>query len=260
MLGNWSFGDYYKTEAIQWAWELLTREWGLPKDRLWASVHTTDDEAAREWPRVTELPASRVLRFEEENFWEMGEAGPCGPCSEIHLDRGPEACDMRSIAGHRCAVNGGCARYIELWNLVFIQYNREADGTLSELPAKHVDTGMGLERITAVLQNVLSNYDTDLFRGIITATESLAGRRYGREASDDVSFRVIADHARAVAVMLGDHVLPSNEGRGYVLRRILRRAARHGKMLGLDRPFLVHARRRGGGDPRPRIHGVARAP
>jgi alanyl-tRNA synthetase len=239
MLGNWSFGDYYKPEAIAWAWEILTREWGLPKDRLWATVYTTDDEAARDWSRVTDLPAARLLRFEEENFWEMGETGPCGPCSEIHLDRGPAACDRRQVAGHRCAVNGGCARYIELWNLVFIQYNREPGGQLLELPAKHVDTGMGLERITAVLQHVLSNYDTDLFRGIIAATETLARRCYGADPETDVSFRVIADHARALAVMVADHVLPANEGRGYVLRRILRRAARHGKMLGLDGPFLT---------------------
>ncbi len=239
MLGNWSFGDYYKADAITWAWELLTRDWRLPKDKLWATVYTTDDEAAALWSRHTDLPAARVLRFESENFWEMGETGPCGPCSEIHMDRGPDACDMRGAPGHVCAVNAGCARYIELWNLVFIQYNREPDGSLKELPSKHVDTGMGLERITAVLQGVGSNYDTDLFRPIIAATESLAGKRYGGDATADVSFRVIADHARAVAVMIADDVLPSNEGRGYVLRRILRRAARHGKMLGLDRPFLT---------------------
>ena len=239
MLGNWSFGDYYKTDAIRWAWELLTEVWRLPKDKLWATVYTTDDEAAVEWAKVTDLPASRVLRFEEENFWEMGETGPCGPCSEIHLDRGPAACDMQQVAGHDCKVNAGCARYIELWNLVFIQYNRESDRSLRDLPSKHVDTGMGLERITAVLQNVPSNYDTDLFRPIIAATEGLAHRRYGADATADISFRVIADHARAISVMIADDVLPSNEGRGYVLRRILRRAARHGKMLGLNEPFLT---------------------
>jgi alanyl-tRNA synthetase len=239
MLGNWSFGDYYKAEAITWAWELLTREWRLPKDKLWATVYTTDDEAAAEWTRVTDLPASRVLRFEEENFWEMGETGPCGPCSEIHMDRGPEACDLRQVPGHACAVNAGCARYIELWNLVFIQYNRATDRSLQDLPSKHVDTGMGLERVTAVLQGVLSNYDTDLFRPIIAATETLAHRRYGADVTADVSFRVIADHARAISVMIADDVLPSNEGRGYVLRRILRRAARHGKMIGLEGPFLT---------------------
>ncbi|MCC6847791.1 MAG: alanine--tRNA ligase [Deltaproteobacteria bacterium] len=238
MLGNWSFGDYYKAESIEWAWDLLVKEWKLPEDKIWASVYTTDDEAEKLWRKVTPLPADRVLRFERENFWEMGETGPCGPCSEIHLDRGPTACD-RQGKPHVCRVNGECARYIELWNLVFIQYNREADQSLRELPSKHVDTGMGLERITAVLQNVLSNYDTDLFRGIIDATETLARRHYGADPEADVSFRVIADHARAVSLMIADHVLPSNEGRGYVLRRVLRRAARHGKMLGLDGPFLT---------------------
>ena len=239
MLGNWSFGDYYKAEAIAWAWELLVKEWRLPTDKLWATVYTTDDDAEALWGKITDLPQSRILRFEKENFWEMGETGPCGPCSEIHFDRGPAACDRQGVAGHQCQVNGDCARFIELWNLVFIQYNREPDGVLRELPSKHVDTGMGLERIVAVLQNVLSNYDTDLFRLIIDATEGLARRRYGADPEADVSFRVIADHARAVSVMIADHVLPSNEGRGYVLRRVLRRAARHGKMLGLDGPFLT---------------------
>ena len=240
MLGNWSFGDYYKAESIEWAWDLLVKQWQLPQDKIWATVYTTDDEAERLWKKITPLPPERIRRFERENFWEMGETGPCGPCSEIHLDRGPAACDWKGGAGHVCTVNGDCARYIELWNLVFIQYNREADQSLRELPSKHVDTGMGLERIVAVLQNVLSNYDTDLFRGIIDATEGLAKRRYGGgDEESDVSFRVIADHARAVSIMIADHVLPSNEGRGYVLRRVLRRAARHGKMLGLDGPFLT---------------------
>jgi alanyl-tRNA synthetase len=238
MLGNWSFGDYYKREAITWAWDLLTGVWKLPKDRLWATVHTTDDDAEKLWPEVTDLPAERVLRFDAENFWEMGETGPCGPCSEIHIDRGPEACDKQGERGHRCAVNGTCARYIELWNLVFIQYNRDESGTLSELPAKHVDTGMGFERICAVLQNVPGNYDIDLLRGIIADIEKIAGRRYGADERDDVSMRVITDHARAVTFLVTDGVLPSNEGRGYVLRRLLRRAARHGKLLGLSRPFL----------------------
>ena len=145
MLGNWSFGDYYKAEAIQWAWELLTKEWGLPKDKLWATVYLDDDEAEQLWAKISGLPAERIKRFgEKENFWEMGETGPCGPCSEIHLDRGPDACDMKGQPGHLCQVNGDCARYIELWNLVFIQYNRHEDRSLSELPSKHVDTGMGL--------------------------------------------------------------------------------------------------------------------
>jgi len=239
MLGNWSFGDYYKAEAIQWAWELLTKEWGLPRDKLWATVYLHDDEAEQLWAKISGLPAERIKRFgEKENFWEMGETGPCGPCSEIHLDRGPEACDMKGQPGHICQVNGDCARYIELWNLVFIQYNRDQDRTLSELPAKHVDTGMGLERITAVLQNVLSNYDIDFMRALITTTETISGKRYGADPNADISFRVIADHARAVSFLVGDGVTPSNEGRGYVLRRLLRRAARHGRLIGVNKPFL----------------------
>ncbi|MDE0035010.1 MAG: alanine--tRNA ligase [Deltaproteobacteria bacterium] len=239
MLGNWSFGDYYKEEAIAWAWELLTEVWGLPKDKLYATVFRTDDEAEGLWRRITGLPAERVQRFDEkDNFWEMGDTGPCGPCSEIHLDRGPDACDCKGEPGHPCSVNGGCARYIELWNLVFIQYNRDAQGELHELPAKHVDTGMGLERVTAVMQGVFSNYDVDLFRNIIAATEELAGKAYGEDDDGDVSFRVIADHARAVSCLIADGVLPSNDGRGYVLRRLLRRAARHGRLLGFEEPFL----------------------
>ena len=239
MLGNWSFGDYYKAEAIQWAWELLTKEWGLPKDKLWATVYLDDDEAEQLWAKISGLPAERIKRFgEKENFWEMGETGPCGPCSEIHLDRGPVACDMKGQPGHICQVNGDCARYIELWNLVFIQYNRDQDRTLSELPAKHVDTGMGLERITAVLQNVLSNYDIDFMRALTATTENLTGKKYGVDPVTDISFRVIDDHARAVSFLIADGVMPSNEGRGYVLRRLLRRAARHGRLIGLSNPFL----------------------
>jgi alanyl-tRNA synthetase len=239
MLGNWSFGDYYKAEAIQWAWELLTKEWGLPRDKLWATVYLEDDEAEQLWAKISSLPAERIKRFgEKENFWEMGETGPCGPCSEIHLDRGPGACDMKGQPGHICQVNGDCARYIELWNLVFIQYNRDQDRTLSELPAKHVDTGMGLERITAVLQHVLSNYDIDFMRALTATTEKLTGKKYGADPVADISFRVIDDHARAVSFLIADGVMPSNEGRGYVLRRLLRRAARHGRLIGLSNPFL----------------------
>jgi len=244
MLGNWSFGDYYKREAIAWAWELLTEVWKLPKERLWATVHVSDDEAEEEWIKATDMPAHRILRFDEDNFWEMGDTGPCGPCSEIHLDRGPEACPDRARPGHRCAVNSGCSRFIELWNLVFIQYDRRPDGSLVELPDKHVDTGMGLERITAVIQGVLSNYDCDLLRNLIGVAEKIVGTRYGGGGDKDVSFRVIADHARAIAFMIADGVAPSNEGRGYVLRRLVRRAARHGKLLGLDRPFLSEVCRR----------------
>ena len=239
MLGNWSFGDYYKAEAIEWAWQLLTREWRLPKDKLWATVYLDDDEAERLWVKISGLPTERIRRFgEKENFWEMGETGPCGPCSEIHLDRGPQACDKRRLSGHVCQVNGDCARYIELWNLVFIQYNRKDNRELEELPSKHVDTGMGLERITAVLQNVLSNYDIDYMRELTATTEELTGKRYGDDAAADISFRVIDDHARAVSFLIADGVMPSNEGRGYVLRRLLRRAARHGRLIGLNEPFL----------------------
>ncbi len=239
MLGNWSFGDYYKAEAIEWAWTLLTKEWGLPKDKLYATVYNNDDDAERLWFKISGLPRERVSRFgEKENFWEMGETGPCGPCSEIHLDRGPAACDKAGVAGHECRVNGDCARYIELWNLVFIQFNRAEDRSLSELPAKHVDTGMGLERITAVLQNVLSNYDIDSMRSLTATTEKLTGKKYGGDPIADVSFRVIDDHARAVSFLIADGVTPSNEGRGYVLRRLLRRAARHGRLIGLKEPFL----------------------
>jgi len=239
MLGNWSFGDYYKAEAIAWAWDLLTREWQLPKDRLYATVYLNDDDAERLWLKISGLPAERVRRFgDKENFWEMGETGPCGPCSEIHLDRGPEACDIRGTPGHECRINGDCARYIELWNLVFIQYNRTETRELEELPSKHVDTGMGLERITAVLQNVLSNYDIDYMRALTATTERIAGKKYGADPAADISFRVIDDHARAVSFLIADGVMPSNEGRGYVLRRLLRRAARHGRLLGLKDPFL----------------------
>jgi alanyl-tRNA synthetase len=239
MLGNWSFGDYYKAEAIEWAWELLTKEWGLPKDKLWATVYLDDDDAERLWAKISGLPAERIRRFgEKENFWEMGETGPCGPCSEIHFDRGPAACDMKVEAGHECRVNGDCARYIELWNLVFIQYNRAEDRSLSDLPAKHVDTGMGLERITAVLQKVLSNYDIDFMRDLTATTERFTGKKYGADPLADISFRVIDDHARAVSFLIADGVTPSNDGRGYVLRRLLRRAARHGRLIGLHEPFL----------------------
>jgi alanyl-tRNA synthetase len=237
MLGNWSFGDYYKREAIGWAWELLTEVWKLPKGQLYATVYTTDDEAAALWREVTDIGHDRISRFEKENFWEMADTGPCGPCSEIHVDRGPEACDMKGRP-HNCAVNGDCTRYLEIWNLVFIQNYRDPSGALSELPAKHVDTGMGFERIVSVVQGKHSNYDTDVFQTIIRYAERLSGKRYHASERDDVSLQVIADHSRAVTFLISEGILPSNEGRGYVLRRLLRRAARHGKLLGMDRPFL----------------------
>jgi alanyl-tRNA synthetase len=244
MLGNWSFGDYYKKEAILWAWELLTNVWKLPKDKLWATVYKTDDEAENWWRTLTDINKDQIQRFaEKDNFWEMGETGPCGPCSEINIDRGPGFCEKENTPGHTCAVNlsGGCARYIELWNLVFIQYNRNADQSLTELPSKHVDTGMGLERVTSVLQNARGNYDSDLLRDIIRATEELSGKRYGDDPEVDISFRVIADHARAASFVIADGIVPTNEGRGYVLRRIMRRALRHGRLLGFEEPFFFKA-------------------
>lgn len=238
MLGNWSFGDYYKKEAIAWAWELLTERWKLPKEKLYATVYKTDDEAEKLWKSCTDINPDHVMRFgEKDNFWEMGDIGPCGPCTEIHIDLGPERCDKGHVPGHTCGVNAGCARYIELWNLVFIQYNRKADGSLEELPSKHVDTGMGFERIVSVIQNRKSNYDIDLFQDIIRAIEKVSGQSYAK-AENQVAMRVIADHIRSLTFAIADGALPSNEGRGYVLRRILRRAARFGRTLGMTEPFL----------------------
>jgi alanyl-tRNA synthetase len=247
MLGNWSFGDYYKKEAIAWAWELLTEVWGLPKDRLWATVFKdekgeleTDGEAARYWAQVTDIIPEHILYFgRKDNFWEMGDTGPCGPCSEIHLDRGKEACDLQDDPNHVCGVNGDCRRFFELWNLVFIQYNKDNSGTLHELPAKHVDTGMGFERLVSVLQGVVSNYDTDLFAPIMARIQEMLGHSDAERESNIVGYRVIADHGRAVTFLVGDGVLPGNEGRNYVLRMILRRAARFGRTIGFKEPFLA---------------------
>ena len=238
MLGNWSFGDYYKKEAIMWAWELLTKVWGLPKDKLYATVYKSDDEALNLWRTVTDIDHEHIMRFaEKDNFWEMGDTGPCGPCSEIHIDLGPGRCDKGDVPGHVCDVNAGCARYIELWNLVFIQYNRKSDGSLEDLPSKHVDTGMGFERIVAVLQGKTSNYDTDVFTPLIEAVEQLSGRKH-QSAEEQVAIQVIVDHLRSLSFAVADGAIPSNEGRGYVLRRILRRAARFGRTLGFSEPFL----------------------
>jgi alanyl-tRNA synthetase len=231
MLGNWSFGDYYKPEAIAWAWELLTKEWGLEKRRLYATVFESDDEAAELWRSVTDIDPSHIMRFgRKDNFWEMGDTGPCGPCSEIHIDLTPD----RSGAP---LVNAGDPRVMEIWNLVFIQYNRREDGALEPLAARHVDTGMGFERVCAVLQGKSSNYDTDVFTPILDAVSRISGRAYeGEEAQ--VAMRVIADHARMLTFSVADGAIPGNEGRGYVLRRILRRAARFGRTLGMHEPFL----------------------
>ena len=230
MLGNWSFGDYYKKEAIQWAWELFTDVWGLDKDRLWATVYEDDNEAFNLWTEVTDISPCRVLRCgKKDNFWEMGETGPCGPCSEIHYYVGDEPENQKASG-----VNVS-HEYWELWNLVFIQNNRKEDGTIEDLPAKHVDTGAGLERIVAVLQGKNSNYDTDLFLPIIKKIESISGKDY---LDDPIPFRVIADHIRMLCFSIADGGLPSNDGRGYVIRRILRRAARFGRTIGLTDPFL----------------------
>ncbi len=235
MLGNWSFGDYYKKEAIEWAWELLTKEWGLPKDRLHATVFKDDDEAEKLWKEVTDISHNRILRFDEKsNFWEMGDTGPCGPCSEIHIDTGEGACNKN----HKCGVNvDGCSRFIELWNLVFIQFNRNENGELEPLPAKHVDTGMGLERIVAVLQGKNSNYDTDLFQPLIEEISKLTGKEYIGD-KNQIAIRVIADHIRMLTFAITDGAVPSNEGRGYVLRRILRRASRYARNLDMHEPFI----------------------
>jgi len=235
MLGNFSFGDYFKKESIAWGWEFLTVNMGLPKDKLWITIYKDDDEAFEIWNKQMGVPAERIVRMGmESNFWMMGETGPCGPCSEILYDQGPSV----GCGRPECSVECDCDRHLEIWNHVFTQFDRDQDGNFQPLPKPNIDTGMGLERLAAIVQGVQSNYDTDLFTPIIAGIAGIAGRAYGANAEADVSMRVIADHGRAVTFLIGDGVLPSNEGRGYVLRRILRRAARHGKLLGIDRPFL----------------------
>jgi alanyl-tRNA synthetase len=235
MLGNFSFGDYFKEKAIDFAWDLLTNGYGLPADKLWASVYLDDDEAYDLWHQRIGIPTERMVRLgEEENFWAMGDTGPCGPCSEIHLDRGAE----HGCGRPDCDVACDCDRFLEIWNLVFMQYNRDASGVMTPLPKPSIDTGLGLERMASVIQNVDTNFETDLIYPIIRRTEVLAETPYGRSESDDVAMKVIADHSRAAAFLIGDGVLPSNEGRGYVLRRIMRRAIRYGRNIGLTKPFL----------------------
>lgn len=237
MLGNFSFGDYFKKEAIAYAWEFLTKELKLDKNRLYVTVYTDDDEAADIWHNQEGVPLERIFRFgEKDNFWSMGDTGPCGPCSEIFYDQGA----VVGCGRPECTVGCECDRYMEIWNNVFMQFNRSSDGTLTPLPKPSVDTGMGLERVSAVMQGVSSNYDIDILQGIIRHIERLSGKRYGVDEKDNVSMRVIADHARAVTFLICDGALPSNEGRGYVLRRIMRRAARHAKMLGCSEPMLYH--------------------
>ena len=255
MLGNWSFGDYYKKEAIEFHWKLINEVWGISADRLWATVYKDDDEAEQAWLELGYLPRERVLRCgEKDNFWEMGETGPCGPCSEIHIDRGPTACNRsgHADASEECAVNvEGCSRFIELANLVFIQFNRDATRKLTPLPMKHVDTGTGLERVASVLQTLetnanppLGNYDIDLFQTIIRKIQDAAfgfgnGARYGDDPSTDISFRAIADHARAVCFLAAEGVTPGNTDREYVMRRLIRRMIRHGRRLGIKVHFLT---------------------
>lgn len=246
MLGNWSFGDYFKEEAIEWAWELLTKKWGLNPDQLYATVFggdekdglPADDEAAELWKSKTSIAADHILKFgKKDNFWEMGDTGPCGPCSEIHIDlRSPEE---RAKGDGAQLVNSGDPRVMEIWNLVFIQFNRLPDGSLKPLPAKHVDTGMGFERICAVIQGKSSNYDTDVFTPLIQHISKLSGFTYGAKEETDVAMRVIADHIRAVSFSIADGASPGNDGRGYVIRRILRRAIRYGwERLNLKEPFM----------------------
>ena len=259
MLGNFSFGDYFKDEAIRFGWDYLTNVVGLAKDKLWVTVFREDDEAAALWAKIG-VPQTRIVRCDEkDNFWQMADTGPCGPCSEIHYDQGP------AMPGD-AVPNGDGDRVIEIWNLVFMQYDRDAGGVLRPLPKPSIDTGMGLERLAAVAQGVHSNYDTDLFRPILEAIGKRTGRRYGDDAAGDRSMRVIADHLRAIVFLIADGIVPSNEGRGYVLRRILRRAARHGRLLGATEPFLheltgVIIERMGGAYPelRPAAGAIAQA-
>ena len=235
MLGNFSFGDYFKEKAIELAWDLLLNGYGLSPADLWVSVFREDDEAYNIWKNVVGVPENRIVRLgEKDNFWAMGDTGPCGPCSEILIDRGPE----NGCGRPDCAVGCECDRFLEIWNMVFMQYNRDASGQLTPLPKPSIDTGMGLERISSVVQKTRTNYETDLIFPIIQTIEQLAERPYGRDREADVCMRVIADHSRAAAFLIGDGILPSNEGRGYVLRRIMRRAIRYGRNIGLTRPFL----------------------
>ncbi len=237
MLGNFSFGDYFKAEAIEFAWDLITKDFGLPKDRLYITVFREDDEAERLWQKVAGVPKDRIFRLgEKDNFWQMGDTGPCGPCSEIFYDFGPEAAEP-GRAHEQFPLDGG-GRFTEIWNLVFMQFNRDASGAMTPLPRPSIDTGMGLERTAAVLQGKISNYDTDLIRPIIDRAGELCGVEYGADPKTDTALRINADHARATAFLINDGVLPSNEGRGYVLRKIMRRAMRNARLIGKQEPYL----------------------
>ncbi|GAB6095105.1 alanine--tRNA ligase [Desulfatiferula olefinivorans] len=235
MLGNFSFGDYFKDQAIAFAWDLLTNGYKLPVDKLWVSIYLDDDEAFNIWHNKIGVPADRIIRLgEKDNFWAMGDTGPCGPCTEIHIDRG----EKHGCGKPDCAVGCDCDRFLEIWNLVFMQFERSEKGELTPLPKPSIDTGMGLERILSIMQNADTNYDTDLFIPIIRKVEELSGRKLHESEQTAVAMKVIADHSRAAAFLIGDGILPSNEGRGYVLRRIMRRAIRYGRYIGLSRPFL----------------------
>ncbi|HNV70598.1 MAG TPA: alanine--tRNA ligase, partial [Candidatus Ozemobacteraceae bacterium] len=235
MLGNFSFGDYFKKEAIAWAWEFITKDLGLPKDRLHVSVHHSDDEAYQIWNRDMGVPADHLVKLgDKDNFWTIG-VGPSGPCSEIYIDQGPAL----GCGDPKCAPGCDCARYLEFWNLVFTQYNRAEDGTLTPLEKKNIDTGMGLERLAAIMQGKTDNYDNDVFQGIVRHVEEITHRRYNDSTQIRTAMRVVGDHVRALSVALADGAMPGNEGRGYVLRKILRRAARFGyRYLGQEKPFL----------------------
>lgn len=234
MLGNFSFGDYFKKEAIAYAWEFVTRELNLEKEKIWITVYKDDEEAEKIWQEMG-VPKERILRFgEKDNFWAMGDEGPCGPCSEIHYDTGED----KGCKRPECKVNCECDRFLEVWNLVFIQYNRKKNGELDLLPKPSIDTGMGLERISSIMQGKKGNYETDLFSPIISQIEALSGQKYGKDPEKDICFRVIADHIRAATFIIGDGVLPGREGRGYVLRRIIRRAMRYARRLGVEKDFL----------------------
>ena len=236
MLGNFSFGDYFKSEASAWAWEYSTVVLGLDPERIWVSIYEDDDEAEAIWGNEVGVPAEKIVRMgAKDNFWSAGPTGPCGPCSELYYDQGPEV----GCGSGECAPGCDCDRYLEYWNLVFMQYDRQEDGTLVPLPKKNIDTGMGLERIAGILQGVHSNFETDILRDLMATASEITGVAYGSAGEKtDTSLRIIADHARAVTFMIADGILPSNEGRGYVLRRLLRRAVRHGRLLGVEDPFL----------------------
>ncbi|HEX8245741.1 MAG TPA: alanine--tRNA ligase, partial [Longimicrobium sp.] len=239
MLGNFSFGNYFKRDAIRFAWELLTGDFGMDPARLWVTVHYTDDEAAALWQEIAGLPETRIFRLgDKDNFWQMADTGPCGPCSEIHYDRRAQGLGT-DVSQEEFEELTEAGQILEFWNLVFMQYDRDADGNLTPLPAPSIDTGMGLERLTSILQGVDTNYQTDLFTDIIARAVEIVGLPYEYDTPHGVSYRVLADHARATAFLLADGVFPSNEGRGYVLRRILRRAVRHAWLMGRREPTLA---------------------